>query len=84
MNTSNIRSVAGKISVILAGVSLWLIAAALLLIDIPHAIKDGIIHGVALDIFFIVLGILTGTYCFLLVLRKSKKQKETKIYTDEA
>ena len=75
MNTSSIRSVAKKISVILAGVSLWLIAAALIFVDMPHAIKDGIIHGVMLDVFFIVLGILTGIYCFLSVLRKSKKQE---------
>ena len=64
MNTSSIRSVAKKISVILAGIFLWFIAAALIFIDMPHAIKDGIIHGVILDVIFIALFIGAGIYCF--------------------
>jgi len=76
MNRSSIRLVTKEASGIFAGIFLWLLAATLIFIDIPYAIDSGIIHGIILDIFFIILLFIAGLYCFNLVIRGYKKQKK--------
>ena len=61
-----------KIPGMLAGIFMWFLAGLLIFVDIPYALKNGIIHGVILSMFFVVILFSAGAYIFRSVWRGLK------------
>ena len=76
MDKIGIRLVVQRAASIIAGIFLLSLTAVLIFVDLPYAMKEGIISGFILDILFSLLLLAAGGYCFYLAVRRRVKNNK--------